>query len=209
MPSCGCVQGCNCYLSEDGFWAGHPELGRNFTLVNGVGSDADPYSVSFLDQEEFRPRTAEISFPDRSVNNDTYTEVPVGPVPSTITYESPEPFVIRQSNGFHRYSEVNFIIIGAAATFPESAVSTTSRQILLEDVRGGTSPLTASAWIIAGQTVPGAADPLTLSCSVMFPGVFFNIDGVGPLRHQFRIHLYQNSGATMVVSNIKLWITEI
>jgi|SRR5688572_3108077 len=207
MPTCGCVQDCNCFLSEDGFWAGHPELGRNFTLINGVGSEAEPFSVSFLDQEEFRPRTAEISFPNRLVTNDTYTQVDAGPIDSTIVYESPEPFVLKDDVGFHRYAEPNFVIIGAAATFPESAVTTTSREMLLENVRGQSFP--GQAWIIAGQTAPGTTDPITLSCSVMFPGVFFNVDGVGPIRQQFRIHLYQNSGASMTVTDIKLWITEI
>lgn len=215
MAICGnCKQPCSCLIKEDGLWTGHTELGRNFTQVDGSGTTEDPYTIHFMDQDEFRPRTSEIAFDSFSLVSGTFTSLFSHPLAvSRPLYESPSDFLIREpsmTNTVHRYADGNFYSMGASATFSETVDATSNiRQILL--VAMVESPLGNPVESILGaKTTPGGSvDPLTLSCEAFVPGIFITVGGLGGIRQQFGVILYQDSGSTLLVTDIRIWMTQI
>ena len=215
MPACGnCIQPCSCTISEDGIRAGHLELGRNFTQVNGSGTTDDPYVFSFLDQKEFRPRTAEIQLSSRTISSgSTHSMVLSGPDPrGNLLYESPINFVVKDfssTDNLYRYLGGNFYYIGASVTFAEAAdVTSNARQMWLTSVRGNSFP--ASDYVVGGQTAPGGGqDPLTLQCGGITPGIFFQVPAVGDVTVQFDLSVFQDSGSPIAMSDLKIWVTQI
>lgn len=213
MPICGCVESCNCTVAQDGYWGNHPELGRNFSNVTGDGSSSDPFVITFLDSLEFRPRTAEIGWKDFSLVSTSSNFTPVSftaDQDSFLIYESPIHFVVRDPFSFeYRYSDFNYMYIGASVTFAETAdASTNDRQIALANLYAEVFPATSHV-IAASQSPGGNADPLTLTCEAFWPGIFLTVTGVGNVRQEFQLYVYQNSGSNIVLSDIKIWITEI
>lgn len=217
-----CVNACNCIWSNDGIEAGHPEFGRNTNDVAGSGTTEDPFVISFLDQKEFRPRTAEINYSNLTIpsaatyksafSNTTST--------STLLYESSIHFVLRdflQPNFFpYSYANLGFAMIGASVTFAQvSDTKDKIRGMVLTAVRGLAFP--AETYILGGQTTPGGVadhpftdnNPLTLSCEGIASGVFF-VNPLAPaIKQELGLYILQNSGSDLLISNIKIWMTEI
>lgn len=213
MPACGnCSQSCNCVLSEDGFFSGHTEEGRPFTQVEGSGTTEDPYVIHFIDQELFRPKAAEIQWQDGSCPDSTggfgdldfIADITPG---SSIIYESPIKFLIDDlNNGDPRYANSHYFIIGASVTFAETGDAQSNPKMLL--IVSGKP--TTGLRVIGGQTIPGAgADPMTLSAQGYTIGRVNPIAGVGAFINQFDLWLYQDTGAAVAISNIKVWMTQI
>jgi hypothetical protein len=211
MPVCGCTGACNCFISEDGYLSGHPELGRNFTQVEGNGTEANPYTFHFYDSLEFRPRTVEISVPNRTIPHDTYMEVQGdGANIGAPLYESPSQFVFNDPliESMVLFTG-NYFVFGATATFAQAADTTAKiRKMLIVNTRGMAG--TGDNYVAGGQTTPGGStDPITLSCETMNPGLFDVLTGLETIIGGFQVYLYQNSGAPLNVTDIRIWLTQI
>lgn len=72
MPTCGCSKSCNCTVVSNGapiiIQSGDPldmvlvdvgKIGTADNIVSGSGRPTDPYSISWKDSVEFRPRAEE------------------------------------------------------------------------------------------------------------------------------------------------------
>lgn len=222
MPLCrGCVQPCDCSFSEDGFAAhrspeedtfappqANPALGRNFTLIEGNGSSLDPFVISFFDQGEFRPRTAEIQFQNIIVQTATLTTItPVGT--GSAIYQSPIQFLINSNR-----ADIHYYYLGASATLADVGDPTSNRRhmALFAEVE---LPLPGTPFDapVGGQSTPsGVGDPLTLTASAFVPGVLWNFefspDG-NTYTQGFYVTLYQNSGFPLSVYDLRIWVTQI
>lgn len=211
MPvTCGCTQACNCTISEDGYLSGHPELGRNFTQIDGIGNSTDPYVFHFYDQEEFRPRAAELSVPNQNIPNNTYTNIQDSGNIASIIYQSPKTFLF--NDPFIDNLEIfegNYFIFGATATFDQAAdTSATYREMLLINTRGISG--VGDNYISGAQLTPGGStDPITVSCETLNPGLFNSLTGLEAILGAFQVYLFQNSGAPLGVSDIRIWLTQI
>ena len=207
MAQCGCTQGCNCFVSEDGWAAGHAELGRNFTQVEGNGSSSNPFVIHFLDSDAFRPRTAEILIDSQTFQSDPSASVERITNPGSFIYESPLSFiVINATPGIH-YVAATYYMIGASVTFAETTDSTTNTQraLLLEGDRLG-----GIAYAFGGQTIPGlSTDPLTLTVQGFSASIFTGVPGLPTIVNAFALSVSQSSGSPILVSNIRVWITQI
>lgn len=215
MPCPGCGAECNCHISEDGFWGGHPEMGRNFSTVQGNGTPDNPYVFSFLDQMEFRPRTAEFKVNDTVLAHNDATTLIAVPGTSTILYQSPINFIYKDPLGVEDYKYVtgNFFIFGASVTFAETNDSiNNSRVLVLSNLRHNNGVNTSG--IMAAQTTPGdSSDPITLSCEALWAGTFSFIDTPSgtPTKatNAFSVHVLQRSGGPILLTDIRVWMTEI
>lgn len=214
MAICGnCKQPCSCLITEDGIWGGHEELGRNFTQVEGTGTTEDPYVIHFMDQMEFRPQTAEIMFNNVSVPNAAVHTLIVTGISSHVVYQSPRDFLIREpalTTPVYRYASGSFYIMGASATFAQATDTTANiRAIALSAILESPAGNPVEVFI-GGQTSPGGnTDPLTLSCEGMSPGLFTQAPGLGSITQQFSLSLLQDSGAPLIASDIRIWMTQI
>lgn len=212
MATCGgrCTQACSCSFSEDGFHANlaSPVNGRNFTLLDGNGTPQDPFTISFFDQEDFRPRTAEIQYQNITVN----TGVPTNATNGSAVYESPIRFLVSANK-----AALHYYYIGASVTFAETADASSNRKHLrLSAEIEWPLPGSVVSTVIGGQTIPGGgSDPLTLTASAYLPGVLWNWEAAfggfdGNVYNQaFNLAVYQNSGGPVAVSDLKIWITQI
>lgn len=211
----GCGTECNCFVSEDGYRGGHPELGRNFTTIQGDGSADNPYVFSFLDQMEFRPRTSEFRVNNTPLPDDSVTTLIAVPGTSTILYQSPINFIYRDPEEIedYKYIQGNFFIIGASVTFAEASDSPdNARQLVLSNMRSNNGVNTPGG--MAGQTTPGGnSDPLTLSCEALWAGTFSPIQVPGIIgvtaTNAFSVHVLQRSGGPILLTDIRVWLTEV
>lgn len=204
MPQCGCTQGCNCRISEDGILGLHTELGRNFTTVDGNGSVEDPFTIHFLDQHEYRPKSALINYDNTQAATDDWRNVTDGT--AVVTYQTPVPFII--SIGGFQYAQANFFIIGASVTFNEGSFATSDHRSMIL-VAG---KISGGIRVIAGQTSSAAGgDPITLSCEGFTPGRFNVVGGLSAVVQGFIVFVNATSFGTSIlpVNNIKVWITQI
>lgn len=224
MPTCGqCTGPCNCYVTEDGFFSGNPEEGRNTTQLSGSGTTEDPYVVHFLDQEEFRPRTAEFTFSNftmaASSGADSGDIKVIGSLSPghTVQYVSPINFIIGDpstggSTGYDgnpRYLQGHYWIIGATITYAQAADTASDyRYLLVAAAQGSVGSINLP--VVAAQTTSGGgSDPLTLSCEGFFPGVWTPVSGLASIIQQFEVYGFQDSGGPLAVSELKVWITQI
>lgn len=222
MPLCGnCGQPCNCFISNDGLFAGagSEDLGRNFTEVSGNGSAEDPYIISFLDSEEFRPKTAEVTFENITLpigntgGNGNFSRVQSANAfapGSAIVYESPIHFLVRDSfTGDPGYAQANFFYLGASATFsPLSDVTSNARMLVL-----GTSKVDPNldSHIIAGQTGAGGGGlSRTLTVEGYTVGTFIVSPGLQTLVQSFILWIYADTSSTSItISNLRFWMIQI
>lgn len=208
MPLCNrCTQGCNCTLSQDGFWGEHPELGRNTSTVAGSGTEDDPYVISFIDQPDFRVGTAEIHYPVFNVPR--FTDTGLSGI-SDVEYEFPLYFLLRDPGSqTHHYVHGNYFYIGASVTFADTGSNPLfQRRMIITSYRGDTIA-NADIYVAAAQTGPGTTDPITLSAAAIIPGVFYYPPGLGAIIAGFDVFLWQDSPSDISVSNLKVWVTQL
>lgn len=229
MPTCGgCSQICNCYVNEDGFFAERSEDGRRNTVVSGGGFDANnPFILEFQLSELYLPPSTEVRVPLMSATNaplfsEVYNSVTFDEE-HFFQYESPEPGVItpppallgpgsaRPTLGVH-IGEFN--LIGASAKFPPAASGNFALTV---------AALSPSDFALTGvdlNSIAGSkmsANPATstyCSCYGFAPSrfEFGNISTVlvGPPKLQLiYVELFQSTGSTINVTDIKVWLTTI
>lgn len=225
MPTCGNCTTCNCYVTEDGIKSVADVLGRNTTRVTGSGTTADPFEISFLDQLEFRPRTSEIHWDDGPLFNSAgggdgdWKSIGLTGAftPDFKLYESPVVFVFRNPSSFtdhpYAYAQLNHFILGASATFAPTPgeVSTHVKQLILTAATRVSSGGFLEKIVVGGQTVPSFNnDSLTLSVEGYVPGNFlFTAGATSQAVTYFELYAFQESGISIALSDIKVWITEI
>jgi hypothetical protein len=218
MPACGnCTNPCNCNFSEDGALSfSSLNLGRNFTSISGSGTEDDPYEISFLDQEEYRPKTAEINITGFTLSDSTgsgnfnsvLNEADISD--ASLTYESPIKFIVRDTTTFKfRYIQSNFFIIGASLSFPETTETTSAMKHLMITTTRTYFP-TNTREVIAAHSTPGAGgDPVTLSCAGIVSGVFSLVPVLETVIQEFFVYAYQDTGAPITITGGKIWVTAI
>lgn len=215
MALCGsCKEPCSCLIQNDGVKSGHPELGRNFTQVDGKGTEENPFTISFYDQNEFRPKAMEVTFEDVLVPNGTFgINLREEGMVTDVTYQSPNEFLIRYpsiESTVYVYASGSFYVIGATATFDQVAdANTTNRVIVLVGVVESPIGNPVEVAIGAHQTPGGLTDPITVTCEGYLPGLFMEIPTLGTVSQSFNIHLYQTSGAPLMARDIKMWMAQI
>lgn len=209
MANCvTCTNPCTCTLFTDGLFAGSPELGRNFTAVEGTGSTDDPYVIHFYDQNEFRPKSAEITWKDVILPNNIAQPNVLSFTPfGSYKYQSPINFIIKTVSDI--YLQSNFFVIGCSVTFAETADSGSSgKRIQLKTYRGPVIGFTTV--VIGGQTVAaGGGDPMTLSCQTFHPGLLQVDPSLTKPVTIFQLEVFQNSGSDILLSDIRIWMSQI
>lgn len=204
----GCQNPCNCTFFDDGVvqlgsgdYVLNSGKGRRNTVVSGKGTIKDPITVSFIDSEFFRPEAGEYTFPDQEADlEDTY--VNFFPATGVVVYQTPgkvfgsldetfTPFNFsRTVKGFYQ-------IFGASATF--SADSTGARRIAI--LNNDTSQN-----ILAASTVDAGSESQTISCTGFHPGVFAHFGALKPGYPFYMVRVYQNTGGTLQLTNLKFWV---
>lgn len=222
MPPCECAAPCNCYFTEDGFFANRPEDGRRNTIVTGTGSGSQggaqkPFVLEFQMSEFYRPPSTELRLFPRTIPDTTLGTLLTADL-TEIQYESPSSEVVlqsweRQTLTFQGIGVAvdEFKIVGASAKFPASSVAGASSQLVI----GALNPKTGFNQTIASQRCPVRSNgPTYLTCSAFSPGILelptSPLDFT-PL-HKMNV-FYLSIGSTtdmaITVTDIKFWMTTI
>src|SRR5688572_10798538 len=126
MPKCsGCTNTCNCRFADDGVdrlggsYILDTGQGRRNTVVQGAGTVEDPFTVSFIDSEFYRPNSLEIQKPPSQTifGGAAYHPMTVGN--AIRIYESPERIIFDpvELTRTEFVVEGFFQFVGATATF--------------------------------------------------------------------------------------------
>lgn len=212
MPhQCGCVTPCNCIMEEDGYWAERPQDGRRNTILSGSGTPNDPFTISFMQSEFFRPSAGELvpsSLPIvlASGSNDSITQSEV-----TVSYQTPgEIFINFALNPVILTALIgNFMLVGASAAFAASN-TTGTRSIGI----GTNHPFTAVTRFVTSSEQGGSS---TRSSYVQASGFASgNLDKTGLLSGitdskiaPFSLTIFQSSGGPIDVTQVKFWVAVI
>lgn len=196
-----CTTPCTCVFADDGIrevngtYVVNTGEGRRNTVVDGSGTAADPYTISFIDSEFYRPPVGEFTYPDQSAANASYDLLDFGLGPGIVIYESPETFIFRLDLG--EIGEVTvlgfFQFVGATATFNGNTTGT-RKIIILERTD-----------VIAGATSDSPAEALTLSCSGFYPGTFAPAPFQPVGYSSFSVKVWQDSGGDLGLTSLKFW----
>lgn len=214
MPTCGqCNNPCTCLVSEDGFFANRPTDGRANTVVTGRGTPSEPFTVSFVQSEFYRPESGELKqtntfvLPDNSVNNVspttgfTFGSVYQSPGSVFVSFTPVGSSVLTGSFGHFKY-------LGASATFSANATGIRYMSII------GSNPWNLIDYVVAGNSSLGdSVGPSVLNCAGFTPGVF-DPSGLAPIFSNTGIQawgvgIWQTSGGNLNVTDIKFWMTTI
>lgn len=220
MPSifCGCINPCNCLVTEDGYFASRPQDGRRNTIVSGVGTVTNPLVIEFQQSEFYRPSTGEQQVFNINVENEAsggtegvtqgnYTFVTIYESPGAVFVSAPQPLFSTTSAAAFGY----FRIIGASASFASNA--TGQRNIAVMGTAPG-DPIIRS--LIAGNTQEGNTGGNTiLSCAGAAPGIldrntdFFTFfpEIANTTIDLWSIGVWQTSGGNLNIDTLKFWIT--
>lgn len=222
MPNCKCIKPCNCHFTEDGLFFGNPSFGRHHTQVSGSGTTDNPFVISFADQLEYYPRTAEFQFEDISLGSaagEGQLRELGDSEGATILYQSPISFLLIHDYQFGpdtQYPEIirgSHFIVGASATFSDTANDPNGKfkqLVITSSLRGISDEDPVIEKIIAAQSVPNiGGDPKTLTATGMTPVSFYEPSGIKGIHHIIHVYVNQNSGSSVAVSNLKVWVTQI
>lgn len=208
MPQCAeCASPCNCYVEEDGYRANRSQDGRNNVIVSGSGSVDDPFTFSFMHSEFFRPKAEEIIAPSLDIPPSSPDQRPIDFYTSTTYYNGERaiigiPFaVVPGVMGVFG----NFFMFGASATFSANATGVRRISLLTDDFTGGPTRVSAGA-----AQMGLAGRDTTVSCEAFVSGYLTVNSAVLDTRLSLIIvQLWQDSGVTINVKNVKLWVTQI
>lgn len=207
----GCTSPCSCVVADDGIkvigesYVVNTGEGRRNTVVSGQGTAADPYTVSFIDSEFYRPDAGEFTYPNQvedSSLTQTGTLLDFIDGPGVVVYQQLGTIFFNISLGDSGDFSVKgfFQIVGASVEFTGNTTGTRKILIMYDD---GTN-----ARMIAGNVSDAPTENLTLSASGFYPGRFSQSpDGVHPVGFSlFTVRVYQDSGNSLAVSNLKFWV---
>lgn len=203
----GCQNPCNCTFFDDGVvrvgdaYVLDSGKGRRNTVVSGEGTVEDPYTVSFIDSEFYRPDAGEYTYP----NQDAVVEdhlVGFFPADGVVVYQTPSVVFGGLSEDVNplianRIAKGFFQVFGASATF--SASTTGTRKIYIHDNHTEQN-------ILASNTVDAGSENQTLSCTGFHPGVFTTFGNSTPGYPTYIVRVFQSSGGTLPLTNLKFWM---
>jgi hypothetical protein len=207
-------------VDEDGFFAGRLDDGRRNTTVDGSGLEEDPYITHFQQSEFYRPPSAEIQIDPIDVFSDASFAFQIGFIyPSTTTYESPEGSLFLLPPGGIPLTSVTRVVkgayhlVGASATFQSNGTGRRQISIVSSMPDGGVSSFWPT-YVVASDTQDGHATQTTkLSCFGFAIGLFSytDINSIvsNPRIDVFGLNVSQNSGSSLLLSDIKFWIMTI
>jgi len=199
-------------MDEDGFFSLRPGDGRRNTTVEGSGSLEDPYVIHFQQSEFYRPPTGELRVGPIVVSTNPVAAVPIDPPSVTPIpfYESPGQIFFAFPDSSDEFAVVkgSLHLVGASATF--QANGTGARWLSV----GAARPDGNGAYIIAADSQSAlAGQPTELSCCGLATGLFdfSSVTSIvsNPRIDTFFIQVSQNSGVSLTLSNLKLWVTAI
>lgn len=202
-----CTTPCTCTFADDGIrelngsYVVNTGEGRRNTVVDGEGTVEDPYTISFIDSEFFRPDVGEFTHPNQAVPNNVYAMLNFDSSAGQVVYESPGTVFsgLEQGSNSGEFTAFGFFqFVGATATF--NANTTGSRKIVI-----AYTDLIVTQ-VIAAATSDSPAEDLTLSCSGFYPGRF--VPGSSPVGYStFKVIIvWQDSGAALGLTNLKFWV---
>lgn len=231
MPfsKCTCNNPCTCFVEYDGDrpntnYTLPYQYGRYSTRKKGSGTAANPFVIEFLDSEEFRVEAGQIrSGADLIISSNTASVTATGF--NTIDYETPNEifmaYTLHFTDGQFFPSAHKFWFATAEATFVNNSAISGTRKIFIQwhppvgDPDNQSVPYYGpmTQIVIAGNTssaLPAGTEDITLSCSGLFPFVNYtdNINYWGP-GGTVQIGLQQDSGASMIVRNMKFTLVAI
>lgn len=207
MAAPGCTTSCTCVFADDGIvrigdsYVMNSGKGRRNTVVSGQGSIQDPYTVSFIDSEFYRPDAGEYNFADHQSTIELEI-LSFSPDPPTVIYETPGVVFTGLTENFSPISPIRgvkgfFQVVGASAEF--SADTTGVRKLMIVY-------LDAVQHIIASNTVDAGAETQTLSCTGFNPGRFAPV-GVNQTGFpNYMVRVFQNTGGTLQLTRLKFWM---
>ena len=212
MPQCGCTSPCNCSFSEDGYWAERSQDGRRNTVVSGMGTPNDPFTVSFIQSEFFRPSAGEL----KGTGLSTTSGSTFAPTPADVisVYQSPETVMISIPFGSSLALTTifgNYFVMGASATFAANATGLRRLVLLAPSPMG---PVVGFERAVTGVEQNGhATRPTVLSVAGFYSGMLEKdsiLDGVGAAQiAPVRLEVFQNSGSSLTLTEVKFWAVMI
>lgn len=214
MPTCNCAKVCNCFVDDNGapivvesFDPGipattlldTPRIGSRDSVVVGSGRSTNPYSVSFKDSLEYRPRAQEW----RQTGIDFYAN---NWVSDPTVYSTPiarATFLWAPSDPAVTFITAPGLIIGAWASVT-SAAQPIEFQIFYDVQDGGdlgpdrvSGCSTNSVNSILACT--GYVNPLRSSVDV----------GASGLRMSVIAQIRNPEGLTLTVNDVRIWAVEV
>lgn len=202
MAEVGCPNNCSCHLEEDGFFANEPQFGRRNTLASGIGTLADPWVISFIDSEEYRPVAAEFSYPDRTLDGAARVGenrvVVYESTPGTLFVGYPTP------TSADLLVSGNYFIVGASAEFQANAQAGTKKALAIA----------TGNKIIAGAVTGGlTTEDMILTVSGYNPGLFAGetlaVYGYNDRSQVFSVLIRETTSGSLNIKKLKFWVTTI
>lgn len=201
-----CRTPCTCVVADDGIIVANNSYvlnsgkGRRSTVVSGTGTAANPYTVSFIDSEFYRPQAGEFQYPDQNAASIDGDLLDFTNGAGVVSYQTPNTIFFNIASGMlGDFSTFGFFqVVGASATFASN--TTGSRSIRIE--AGSQS----STYIVAGYTTDVPAEDFTLSCAGFFPGLFTSVPSSPIGFTTIKVRVSQDSGGTLALTNIKFWV---
>lgn len=203
MPICNeCTSPCNCRIDEDGPFSNRFDDGRRNTTVSGNGTEDNPYTIHFQQSGEYRPPSGEVKVDTVSTTTSIGKLVASADSPFVV-WQSPVNVLAFFPGNAIVYLFERFNVVGASATF--AAHATGERRLALFGTRvdGETN------WI-GGDVQHGNTSVATKLKTVGYSSGVITTGALTESRiNAFVVGLYQTSGTTLAVTNIKFWVTTV
>lgn len=197
-----CTTPCTCIFADDGIkvinnnYVVNTGEGRRNTVVDGSGTVSDPYTISFIDSEFYRPNAAEIGYPPQTANTGGEDDFQGG----FVVYQTPEVIITSPTADFT--VKGFFYVVGATVEFAANTTGTRKIYIYTND-----SPSLGPLHHIAAATADAPAESFTMSCSGFWPGKFDDSGNTPVLGvSRFLVRVFQDSGGPLGISNMKFWV---
>lgn len=220
MPNClNCTQPCACSIVRDGTrWedfafatlAGDATSlaainlrGQPTTHVTGTGSASDPYIISIIDAEGYKPTAGERDFPAFVVATGGGSVTTTPGNNGVVIYESPETTFLTGTFSFATVAGTYFLV-GAVV---EWAGNATGDRVLT--IRSGAASPTGDTEF-ARQVCSANAGTQRMSCSGFATRVPSPIAPLESAEYQrFTVTVAQSSGGNLSATLVKFWIVEL
>lgn len=201
-----CKNPCNCVVSDDGAiildgsynFLDNPS--RRNSVVSGNGTLANPYTVSFIDSEFYRPVVGEAVTPVQSITDSDLNFVDLAS--GTVIYSSPTPASLSLRDDEALVFGL-FLVVGITVTFTGSTTGVRKIAILEISAEGNVNR------VIGSSSCSADTEDLTLNASGFTMGRLVG-DLVNIVQfNRFSIAVQQSSGGALNISSASLWIASV
>lgn len=213
MPNCGCSKVCGCFVAQNGAvfisetdfdtgaitYLATARIGWRDNVVDGNGRATNPYTVSFRDSLEYRPRAQEWRQTGPNYDNDGWVLEPT-------VYSTPIPnatFVWAESDPAAAYLTASGVLIGAWINVNTGGVAGPIEMNIFTSIADFTGPLN-----IAGASTQssdpnlacaGYLNPVDSATSVASSGITATIV----------VQLFDQANVIVGINDIRLWAVEV